>query len=83
MFEGELAETIPVVHASIAGCRIIGRMCVGKPGKMPREGAYRHLEFCPWKGPPGDPGIPRHSSIIDSEVRVNPWRRLLDYSNNK
>lgn len=29
MFEGELAETIPVVHASIAGCRIIGRMCVG------------------------------------------------------
>uniref|UniRef100_A0A671FSY1 Eukaryotic translation initiation factor 6 n=1 Tax=Rhinolophus ferrumequinum TaxID=59479 RepID=A0A671FSY1_RHIFE len=29
VFEGELAETIPVVHASIAGCRIIGRMCVG------------------------------------------------------
>lgn len=30
VFEGELSETIPVVHASIAGCRIIGRMCVGK-----------------------------------------------------
>uniref|UniRef100_A0A673TPG4 Eukaryotic translation initiation factor 6 n=1 Tax=Suricata suricatta TaxID=37032 RepID=A0A673TPG4_SURSU len=29
VFEGELADTIPVVHASIAGCRIIGRMCVG------------------------------------------------------
>ncbi|PWA33430.1 hypothetical protein CCH79_00020857, partial [Gambusia affinis] len=29
VFEGELSETIPVVHASIAGCRIIGRMCVG------------------------------------------------------
>lgn len=29
IFEGELAETIPVVHASIAGCRVIGRMCVG------------------------------------------------------
>lgn len=29
MFEGELSDTIPVVHASIAGCRIIGRMCVG------------------------------------------------------
>lgn len=29
VFEGELAETIPVVHASIAGCRIIGRLCVG------------------------------------------------------
>ncbi|CAI5686513.1 unnamed protein product [Oreochromis niloticus] len=28
VFEGELSETIPVVHASIAGCRIIGRMCV-------------------------------------------------------
>lgn len=28
-FEGELQETIPVVHASLAGCRIIGRMCVG------------------------------------------------------
>jgi len=29
VFEGELTETIPVVHASVAGCRIIGRMCVG------------------------------------------------------
>ena len=28
-FEGDLADTIPVVHASVAGCRIIGRMCVG------------------------------------------------------
>ncbi|XP_018579432.1 eukaryotic translation initiation factor 6 [Anoplophora glabripennis] len=28
-FEGELGETIPVVHSSLAGCRIIGRMCVG------------------------------------------------------
>ena len=30
VFEGELAETIPVIHCSVAGCRIIGRMCVGK-----------------------------------------------------
>lgn len=30
VFEGELADIIPVVHASIAGCRVIGRMCVGK-----------------------------------------------------
>ncbi|KGL76793.1 Eukaryotic translation initiation factor 6, partial [Tinamus guttatus] len=29
VFEGELFGSIPVVHASIAGCRIIGRMCVG------------------------------------------------------
>jgi len=29
VFEGELGDTIPVIHTSIAGCRIIGRMCVG------------------------------------------------------
>lgn len=29
VFESELSETIPVVHASVGGCRIIGRMCVG------------------------------------------------------
>lgn len=29
VFEAELGETIPVVHASVAGCRIIGRLCVG------------------------------------------------------
>jgi len=28
-FEAELDGIIPVVHASLAGCRIIGRMCVG------------------------------------------------------
>jgi len=29
IFEGELAETIPVIHTSIAGCRIIGTLCAG------------------------------------------------------
>ncbi|XP_014666756.1 PREDICTED: eukaryotic translation initiation factor 6 [Priapulus caudatus] len=29
VFEGELSDIIPVVHTSIAGCRIIGRLCVG------------------------------------------------------
>ena len=29
VFEAELADHIPVVHATIAGTRIIGRMCVG------------------------------------------------------
>uniref|UniRef100_U5EZC6 Eukaryotic translation initiation factor 6 n=1 Tax=Corethrella appendiculata TaxID=1370023 RepID=U5EZC6_9DIPT len=29
VFESELADVIPVVHASIAGCRIIGRLAVG------------------------------------------------------
>lgn len=28
VFEGELSDVIPVVHASIAGCRIIGRLTV-------------------------------------------------------
>lgn len=28
-FESQLADTIPVVHASVSGCRIVGRMCVG------------------------------------------------------
>ncbi|KAK3744474.1 hypothetical protein QZH41_012877 [Actinostola sp. cb2023] len=29
VFEGELSDVIPVVHTSIAGCRIIGRLSVG------------------------------------------------------
>lgn len=29
VFESELADHIPVIHASIAGCRILGRLCVG------------------------------------------------------
>lgn len=29
VFEGELTDTIPVIHTSIAGCRIIGRLTVG------------------------------------------------------
>jgi len=29
VFESELADSVPVVHTSIAGCRIIGRLTVG------------------------------------------------------
>jgi hypothetical protein len=29
VFESELAETIPIVRTSVAGTRIIGRMCAG------------------------------------------------------
>ncbi len=29
VFEAELADHVPVIHASIAGTRIVGRMCVG------------------------------------------------------
>ncbi|XP_022646881.1 eukaryotic translation initiation factor 6-like [Varroa jacobsoni] len=29
VFEGELSDVMPVVHASIAGCRIIGRLTAG------------------------------------------------------
>ncbi|XP_076338825.1 eukaryotic translation initiation factor 6 [Tachypleus tridentatus] len=28
VFEGELSEVVPVIHTSLAGCRIIGRLCV-------------------------------------------------------
>lgn len=31
VFEQELADHIPVIHASIAGCRFVGRVTVGKP----------------------------------------------------
>lgn len=30
-FETELADHIPVVHTSIAGCRFVGRVTVGMP----------------------------------------------------
>lgn len=30
VFEGELSDAVPVVYASIADCRIIGRMCIGE-----------------------------------------------------
>jgi translation initiation factor 6 len=29
VFEAELADHIPVIYSTIAGCRIVGRMCVG------------------------------------------------------
>ncbi len=29
VFEGELGETIPVIHTSIAGTRIVGRLTAG------------------------------------------------------
>lgn len=29
VFEAELADIMPVIHTSVAGCRIIGRLCVG------------------------------------------------------
>lgn len=29
VFEAELGDIIPIIHTSIAGCRIIGRLCVG------------------------------------------------------
>mmetsp|Transcript_500 Transcript_500/g.594 ORF Transcript_500/g.594 Transcript_500/m.594 type:complete len:257 (+) Transcript_500:303-1073(+) len=29
IFEAELADSIPVIHASVADCRFVGRVCVG------------------------------------------------------
>ena len=37
VFESELAEAIPIVRSSIAGTRIIGRMCVGALLRQPRQ----------------------------------------------
>ncbi len=30
IFEGELSREIPVIKSSIAGTRLVGRMCVGE-----------------------------------------------------
>ena len=35
VFEAELADTIPVVYSSIAGCRIVGRLTAGSPAVSP------------------------------------------------
>lgn len=44
VFESELADHIPVVHTSIAGCRFVGRVCVGEePGG---ESGVRPLLRC-------------------------------------
>lgn len=39
-FEAELAEVVPVVKSSIAGTRIVGRMCVGE------SLFYKKTSFC-------------------------------------
>ena len=30
LFDAEVGDVVPVVHTSIAGCRIVGRLCVGE-----------------------------------------------------
>lgn len=30
VFEGELSDVIPVIRTSVAGVRIVGRLCVGE-----------------------------------------------------
>ena len=54
VFESELAETIPIVRTSIAGTRIIGRMCAGaSPLCLPRylrplAAPLAHPRGCRW-----------------------------------
>lgn len=43
VFEAELAEHIPVIKTSIAGTRLVGRMCVGECGPLARCGRCRRL----------------------------------------
>lgn len=45
VFESELAETIPVVHASIAGCRIIGRLTVANKNGLIVPGSTTDVEL--------------------------------------
>lgn len=40
-----MAETIPVVHASIAGCRIIGRLTVGNKNGLLVPGSTTDVEL--------------------------------------
>jgi hypothetical protein len=56
VFESELAETVPIVRTSIAGTRIIGRMCAGT-WVLP-------LRLWPISTPPTAAGLPnRHDSL--------------------
>ena len=45
VFEAELAETIPVIHTSINGCRIIGRLSVGNKKGLLVPGATSDVEL--------------------------------------
>lgn len=45
MFEAELAEQIPVIHTSINGCRIIGRLTVGNKNGLLVPGATSDVEL--------------------------------------
>lgn len=45
VFESELAETIPVVHASVAGCRIIGRLTVANKNGLIVPGSTTDIEL--------------------------------------
>jgi len=45
VFEAELSETIPVVHTSINGCRIIGRLTVGNKNGLLVPGGTSDVEL--------------------------------------
>lgn len=45
VFEAELAEQIPVIHTSINGCRIIGRLSVGNKNGLLVPGATSDVEL--------------------------------------
>ena len=47
-FQDELSEVIPVVHGSVAGCRIVGRMTVGNRHGLlvPNSTTDQELQVC-------------------------------------
>lgn len=51
VFESELADHIPVVHTSIAGCRFVGRVCVGESQAIGTVHVVLLLLYAvPWMG---------------------------------
>lgn len=45
VFEAELSEVIPVIHTSINGCRIIGRLTVGNKNGLLVPGGTSDVEL--------------------------------------
>jgi len=66
VLEDELSEKIPVVHTSIAGCRTVGRMCVGNRNGLLLPTICTNLEMKHIRS-----SLPDEVSIIRVEERLS------------
>jgi len=66
VFEAELSEKIPVVHTSMAGCRTVGRMCVGNRHGLLLPTTCTDLEMQHIRN-----SLPEEVSIIRVEERLS------------